>query len=50
MTEASDPDLNLLFYLFKEHSITPDRFLRMREGERVLVSAFCEHEIELKTR
>lgn len=38
----------MLFYLFTRHHITPSQFYSLPAGERVLINAFAQHEIEIR--
>lgn len=38
----------LLFYLFSRHNMAPGKFYALQPGERMLINAFCEHEIDIK--
>lgn len=40
----------MLFYLFARHNMTPDQFYSLPAGERVLINAFAQHEIDLRKR
>lgn len=47
---GSEPELSLCWYLFREHHLTPGRFFRMPEGEKQLLRAFFELEMEGRRR
>ncbi len=36
----------LLYYLFREKNILPGDFYRLPPGERLMITAFCQMEIE----
>ena len=36
----------LLYFLFREKNITPGEFYQKPPGERLLLTAFCQKEIE----
>ena len=40
------PDWALLFYLFRRKNILPGQFYRMTPGERLILAALAEAEIE----
>lgn len=40
----------LLYYLFREKNIAPGDFYRMPPGERLLLTAFCQKELEHKKK
>jgi len=44
LSEGSGGELNLLYYLFQMHNMTPEEFYKLTPGERVPVNAFCEKE------
>ncbi len=38
----------MLFYLFTKHHILPGNYYNLSEGEKVIIRAFFEKEMELK--
>lgn len=40
----------MLYVLFVKHNMTPGQFYSLPAGERVLINAFLQHEIEHKRR
>ena len=36
----------LLYFLFREKNITPGEFYQKSPGERLLLTAFCQKELE----
>lgn len=43
---TQQPDWALLFYLFRRKNILPEQFYRMSPGERLILAALAEAEIE----
>ena len=41
-----DPELALMYYLFREHSITPGQYYAMPAGEKLLIQAFASEILE----
>lgn len=41
-----DPELTLMFYLFRDHNITPGQYYSMPTGEKLLVQAFAAEILE----
>lgn len=41
-----DPELALMYYLFREHSITPGQYYAMPAGEKLLIQAFAYEILE----
>ena len=46
LTEGGDPELDLVYYLFRRHHWTPEMYYGMGQGGRDLTWALALHEIE----
>ena len=38
----------LLFYLFVRHNMAPGQFYALPAGERLLINAFLDHEMDIR--
>ncbi len=47
LAEGTDPELDLVFYLFRVHHWTPEQYYAMGQGGRDLAWGFALREIEL---
>ena len=50
LTEGSDPELDLVYYLFHHHHWTPEQYYGMTPGGRDLTWALALHEAETRRR
>ena len=41
-----DPELALMYYLFRDHNITPGQYYAMPAGEKLLIQAFASEILE----
>lgn len=39
-----------MYYLFKEKNILPNIYYNLREGEKIVVRAFFEYDMDLRTK
>jgi len=42
--------MNLMFYLFKEHHILPGSYYNLPEGDKVVIRAFFEYDLQSRKR